>query len=82
MTTVVWTVDTFGNNFGINCKFKRYLKESCGLYFDHHFSFKYFLKIPSDREISPHYSGGLGTKGVNGSKLYRYRIRSIKRTPS
>ena len=47
-TSVVWTydtVDTFQNNFGINHKFSKYLKESCGLDFNQHFSFKYFPKF-------------------------------------
>ena len=47
-------VDTFQNNFGIDHEFTKYLKESCGLDFNKHFSFKYFLKmIIFVGEISP-----------------------------
>ena len=45
LSSVVWTFDTFENNFVINHRFTKSLKESCGLDFDQHFSFKYFLKI-------------------------------------
>ena len=44
LESVVRTFDTFQNNFGINHKFTKYLKESCGFDFNQHFSFKYFLK--------------------------------------
>ena len=33
LTTVVWTLDTYENNFGINHKFAKHFKESCGLDF-------------------------------------------------
>ena len=45
LTNVIWIYGTFENNFGINFKLKKYLKESCKLVMDQHFSFKYFLKI-------------------------------------
>ena len=50
--SVVWTSDTFESNLRMNHKFTNYLKESCGLDFDEHFSFKNFLKIAFVREIS------------------------------
>ena len=53
LTRVVWTLRTFGNNLGINHKFTKYLKESCGADFDQHFIFRYFLKIRIVKEISP-----------------------------
>ena len=45
MTSVVSIFDTFQNNFGINHKFRNYLKVSCVLGFDQHFFFKYFQKM-------------------------------------
>ena len=30
LTGVVWTYDTFENNFRINHKFAKYMKENCG----------------------------------------------------
>ena len=39
LTRVIWTLNTFENNFGINHEFKKYLMESGGLKFDQHFSF-------------------------------------------
>ena len=53
MTSVVWTYDTFENNFQINHKFEKYLKGSFQLVSDQHFFFKYFLKNVFAREISP-----------------------------
>ena len=41
---VVWTFYTYENNFGINPKLTKYLKESCKLEFDEHFSFQYFFE--------------------------------------
>ena len=63
--SVVWTLDTFENNFGIDPKFTEYLKESFGLDFHKHFSFKYYLKIPFIREISPKHS-------TSGNTLFDY----------
>ena len=40
LTRVVWTTDTFEDNIGINHKFTKYLKESCGLDLDQYFSFQ------------------------------------------
>ena len=45
LARVVWTLNTFQNSFGIDYEFTKYLKESCGLDFDKHFSFNYFLII-------------------------------------
>ena len=39
-------VDNFENNFYINHTSIKRMKESCGLDFVQHFSFKYLLKIP------------------------------------
>ena len=44
----------------INVKFTKYLNESCELYFDEHFSIKYFLKTSFVREISPKWSVAFG----------------------
>ena len=52
MTNIVWTYDTFKNIFQINHKLETYLKESCRLVSDQHFSFKYFLKNTFVRKIS------------------------------
>ena len=49
---VVWTCHTFENNFEIKRKYTNYLKETCGLDFVQHSSFKSFLKIPFGRKIS------------------------------
>ena len=40
MISVVWTYATIVNNFQINHKFTKYLKQSCGLDYGHHFPFK------------------------------------------
>ena len=48
---VVLTFDTFEINIGINHKFTKYLKKSCGLDFDLYFSFKYFLKMAFVRDL-------------------------------
>ena len=52
-TSVVWTFDTFQNNFEINYKFTIYLKYRCELDFDPNFSSKYFLIIAFVRGILP-----------------------------
>ena len=44
MRSVDWSFDTFNNNFRINYKFTKYLKEICVLDFNKHFSSKDFLK--------------------------------------
>ena len=59
LTNVVWTFYAFQYNFGINHNFIKYLKESCGLDFDRHFSLKYFLKLASLNPFTP----GLDAKG-------------------
>ena len=45
LAKVVWNLDTFEANFGTTHRFKKYLKESCGLDFDQYFSFKYFREF-------------------------------------
>ena len=50
-TCVVWTFQTFENNFGMQHKFTKYLKESCRQCCDEQFSFKYFLNFAFVREI-------------------------------
>ena len=52
MTTVVWTYDTFENNFEINHKLENKFKESSSLVSEEYFSFKNFVKINFVREIS------------------------------
>ena len=44
MTIVVCSYHAFENNFGVNHKFTKYLKESFGVNSDHHFSSKIFSK--------------------------------------
>ena len=53
-TSVVWTLDTFKDNYGIKRNFTKYLKESCGLGYGQHFLIKYFLQksTHSCRQIS------------------------------
>ena len=58
LISVVWTCQTFENNFGTKNKFAKYLKESCRDSPDEQFSLKYFLDISLVREISPKLSGG------------------------
>ena len=53
LTSVVWTYDTFENNFRLNNKITKYLKESFGSGFGEHFSFKYFLKNTLVTKIFP-----------------------------
>ena len=53
LTNVVWTFQTFENNFGLKQQFTNYLMESCRQNSDEQFSFKYFLNIAFVREISP-----------------------------
>ena len=53
MIRVVWTFDTFQNNFEINHEFTKVLEESCQLDFDPHLSYRYLVKIAFVREISP-----------------------------
>ena len=53
MTSVVWTLDTFVNNFEINHLLGKYFKESYSLVPDEYLSFKYFWKIDFVREIYP-----------------------------
>ena len=42
---VVWTCQSFENNFGINHNFLKYLKESCEWISDEQFFFQYLKKI-------------------------------------
>ena len=60
MTSVVCTCDTFENNFEINHKFEKYLKDSCKLVSGEYSSSKYFLEIDFNREISIKQLGGFG----------------------
>ena len=56
------TLDTFENNFGLNHKFAEYLKESYDMDLEQHFFFKYFVKIPFVKVISPKQSGSAERK--------------------
>ena len=49
---IVCILETFENNFGVNHKFTKYLKEGCGLNLDQHSSCKYFLQIALFVEVS------------------------------
>ena len=60
LTSVVWTYNTFGNNFRINHKLTKKLKDNCALRSKEHFSFKYFPSYVFVRKISPKVSGGFG----------------------
>ena len=62
---VVWTCQTFENNFGMKYKFAKYLKETCRYKSDEQFSYKYFLNIAFIKEIFPKLSGGLAAAGMN-----------------
>ena len=42
MASVVWSGDSFKDNFEIKHKLEKYLTGSCYLVSDLHFSFKYF----------------------------------------
>ena len=57
-----WTFDIFENNFGINYK---YLKESCVLHFEQHFSFICFLKTAFVRD-NQNNQAVFGPTGING----------------
>ena len=50
---VVLTCDIFENSFEIKHKLEKYLKGSCKLVYDLHFSIKYILKPTFVKEISP-----------------------------
>ena len=65
---IIWTLDNFDNNYGINHRFRKKLMESFVLYYDQHFSFKYFLKIPFVREIS----------SKSSDVFWRYRHECVK----
>ena len=70
LTRVVWTFNYFENNFGFDNNFTKYSKETCGLDFVHYFTFKYFVKIPFRREISP--------KDSCGFQRYRHELVKVK----
>ena len=59
-TSVCWTYYNFYDNFGMKHKFAKYLKGCCRMSSDEKFSFKYFLNIAFDREISPKLSVDFG----------------------
>ena len=59
-SSVFWTYQTFGNNFGMKHEFAKYLKKSCRYSSNEQFSFKDFLNIVLVREISPKRSGCFG----------------------
>ena len=77
------TLDTFENNFGLNHKFAEYLKESYDMDLDQHFFFKYFVKIPFVKVISPKQSGSAERKrhDSQGAKLngLNYFIPQVQR---
>ena len=54
LANVVWTYAIFENNFGINLRITKNLKESSEFNFDQHLSFKNFLKIVFVRKILPY----------------------------
>ena len=70
LTSIVWTRQTFENNFGMKHKFARYLKGSYRQSSDEHFFFKYFLNIPSLRKISPKLPGSFGCYGYEWVKSW------------
>ena len=57
LESVVCYSHTFENNFAIERKFSKYLKESCCLASDQHFSFKCFPENAFVSEIFPKLSG-------------------------
>ena len=57
---VVWTFYTYENNFGINPKFTKYLKESCKLEMMNISLSNIFVKIAFVNEVSPNQFGGFG----------------------
>ena len=57
---IIWTYDAFKRSFGINHKFRIYLKDGCVLDFVQHFCFLYFLKFVFGQVIPLRQSGGFG----------------------
>ena len=57
LESIVCYSHTFGNNLGIKREFTKYLKESCCLASDQHFSFKCFPENAFVSEIFPILSG-------------------------
>ena len=57
LESIVCYFHTFENNLGIKEKFTKYLKESCCLASDQHFSFKCFSENAFVSEIFPILSG-------------------------
>ena len=57
LESIVCYFHIFEKNFGIKQKFTEYLKKSCCLASDRHFSFKYFPKNAFVRKILPKMSG-------------------------
>ena len=57
---VVWTCQTFENNFGMKYKFAKSLKETCRYKSNEQFSFKKFLNNAFIREILQKLLGGFG----------------------
>ena len=70
MINVVWTCQTFENNFGTKHKFPKYLNGYCRKSSDEQFSIKYFLYIAFIREISLKLSGGFGRYRPGGIKYH------------
>ena len=69
MISVVWTYDTFENNFEINQRFEEYFKEIFCLVSDEHFSFKYFFQmnlilLERFHQNNGVFSGSLGIDGI------------------
>ena len=52
LTSVVWTYNTFDNNFVINYKLENHLKETCLSVSNQYLSFEYYLNTDSAIEIS------------------------------
>ena len=57
LKSIICYFHTFKNNLGIKRNFIKYLKESCCMASDYHFSFKYFPKYVLVRKIFPKLSG-------------------------
>ena len=79
---VIWTYDTFENNSEIKHCFTNYLKESCGLYYFQHSSFKFFLKNTVESEtfsnMSALHRSYRSGKGENSRLHLRYFLKYLR----
>ena len=65
---VVWTYDSFENNYKIQHWFEKYLKGICVLGIDRHFSLQYFLekKMVGHKYSTIKFGSNLGSTGMHG----------------